>query len=963
MSTGPMPSPFTSPRSAPTDAGHGWRNGLARLGIDLRPGEGTSAALLFLYFFLIITFQYACKSVRQAEYIDRLGAEALPLVYFLVALCSLPVLAIYIRFCDRLPRHHLIAVTSLLVAASVIGFWWLLDRPGNWAPVAFYVWISIVFVLNVSQFWSYANHLFDPRQAKRLFGLVGAGGLLGGVAGGQVAAVATKLVGARFSLIVAAGILVLTAGLIYWIHARRGTGVAPDAGTAGMAKLAEARGGFKVIRGSRHLRLITLTMLVTVVVAQIVDLQFNSAVEQSTTDVEQRTALFGNFYTIMGLSAFAFQLVFTSRIHRTLGIGVALRTLPATMAVGSAGVLLAAAGFPALLLPAAMGLKVAENGIRYSLDQTTRELLFMPIPSEARLKAKAAIDVFVQRFGKGAAALLLVPVALGWMPAIQVGWLSLALIAVWLLVARAMSSQYVQTFRSSLRDATLSGANPVDIQDATTLELMVQSLDSDDPRQVLTSLDLLEYHDKAHLVPRLLVLHDDPAVRRRTLQVLARSQRREAASLVERAMGDPELDVRVQAARTLAAMLGQDAAAMLAHRLEDPDPRIRSAAIAAVARDCDEARLRSLERSLEKLLCDADPESRIEAAKALGALPDSLFETQMIRLVLDSDRRVAREAILAVASRSRRGKFNPLYGPLLVSRMRDRRLKHDARDALVACGPDGVPALVHFMNDPDEDLWIRRAIPRTLAQIGSPTAVAALVDALSATDSFLRRKAVAALADLREVGETGAVPSVKIERRVLEEAGRYLRHLADLSSLGPGPLGMEGPLVRWKPSPPTLLHDLLSDRLRTQIDQIFGLLALVHDPKDMRAARNGLLSGDRHRRNHALEYLDNTLRGETGRAIMVALGDATERERMERAQKSFGISRHPRDETLRRLIEAPRDGDGEAVWISAAALQAVDVLGIRALHPLVREASASAGDPLIRETATWVSSRIATSSP
>jgi AAA family ATP:ADP antiporter len=412
---------------------------VARLGIDMRPGEGVSAALLFLYFFLIITFQYASKSVRQAEYIDRLGAEALPLVYLLVAVSSLPFLMVYGLFCDRLPRHHLIAATSVTVALSVLGFGWFLDQPGNWAPVAFYVWISIVYVLNVSQFWSYANHVFDPRQAKRLFGFIGAGGLLGGVAGGQVATLATRLVGARFSLVVAAVVLLLTAVLIYVIHAVRGGRLAPDAGAAGMAKLAQARGGFKVIRRSRHLRLITATMLVTVVVAQVVDLQFSSAVEQSTTTLEQRITFFGNFYSIMGLAAFAFQLLFTARIHRALGIGVALRVLPGTLAFGSGAVLLAAAGFPGLLLPAAMGLKVAENGIRYSLDQATRELLFMPIPSKARLKAKAMIDVFVQRLGKGVAAVILLPVTLGLLPALQAGWIALALIAGWLGIAGAIT--------------------------------------------------------------------------------------------------------------------------------------------------------------------------------------------------------------------------------------------------------------------------------------------------------------------------------------------------------------------------------------------------------------------------------------------------------------------------------------------------------------------------------------------
>lgn len=947
----------TPPSAVPpplSGAVRGARAAFARLGIDIRPGESTAALLLFAYFFLIIAFQYACKSVRQAEFIDRLGAEALPLVYFLVALFSLPILAVYIRYCDRMPRHHLIATTSLLVAASVIGFWWLLQFPGGWAPVAFYVWISIVFVLNVSQFWSYANHVFDARQAKRLFGIVGAGGLLGSVAGGQLTALAARTVGVQFSLLFAAAILAATAGLIYVIHATSRSPASTDAGTAGISKIAEARGGMKVIRRSRHLRLITATMLVTVVVAQIVDLQFNSAVELSTTTKEQRAALFGNFYTIMGLAAFTFQLLFTSRIHRALGIGVALRTLPVTMGVGTIAVLVSAAGFPALLLPAAMGLKVAENGIRYSLDQTTRELLFMPVRSDLRVKAKATIDVFVQRFGKGAAALILLPVTFGWLPAPQVGWIALALIVVWLVVAAAMQREYVQTFRSGLRDATMADSSPVDLQDATTIEMLVQSLDSEDPRQVLTSLDLLRYHDKGNLVPRLLVLHDDPAVRIRTLQILAADRRREAATVVERAMGDPDLAVRVEATRTLAAILGEDAAHLMEDRLDDPDPRIRSAAIAAIGGNGDADRRAKVEHSLERLISDADPESREEAAKALGALPDSAFETQMVRLLLDDDRQVARQAMLAVASRMTRGRFNPLYGPLLVSRLRDRRLKHDARSALVASGPDVIPALVHFMNDPEENPWVRRALPKTVAQIGSPAAVQALLVALEAPDGFLKRKAADALIEMKQSGALRPVPRRELERRVLDETARYLRHLTDLRALGLDGASMDGPLIRWSRRPPTLLHELLSDRMRSQIDLVFGLLGLLHDNHDMDAARHGLIGANRLRRAHALEYLDNALRYEVGRSVLVALGDSTQRERFDRAKRTFGIAPEEADEMLRRLVASRVAGDGEASWIAVAALHAIHVLRVASLEPLVRETATRDSDPLVRETATWI---------
>jgi ATP/ADP translocase len=917
----------------------------------MRPGEGVPAVLLFLYFFLIITFQYATKSLRQAEYIDKLGAQALPLVYFLVAVCSLPVLLLYSRSVDRVPRQHLIAGTSILVSSSLVLFYWLFQLSAPWVPVVFYVWISIVYVLNVSQFWSYSNHVFDPRQAKRLFAFIGAGGLLGGIAGGQVAALATSFVGTYASLFIAAALLLLAGGLIYVIDRIRRPDDGSTEGAAGLGKLEEAKGGFQAIMQSKHLQLVAGIMLLTVMVAQVVDVQFSEAVEQSTTSLDQRNRFFGNFYSIMGMAALVFQLVFTSRIHRRLGIGFATRVLPVTMGFGTAAVLLAAVFAPLFLLPAALMLKVSENGIRYSLDQATRELLFLPVPSRARLKAKATIDVFVQRFAKGAAALLLLPVFFGMMSPIQAGWISFGLIAVWLGVTVLMRRQYVQSFREGLKTDTVDTASTVDLSDLTSLELLIQALDSTDSRQVVNSLELLQANNKGNLVPRLLLSHGDARVRRRTLRVFAVCVRQDAAPMVERLLADDDLDVRVEAIRTLAALHGNDSVAMMLPRLEDPDLHIRAAAIAAVAGHSSEARERAAV-SLSGLLTDARWTVRQDAARILGELHDPVFESQLIQLMYDADYRVAREAIRSVGARIERDRFNPVYGPILISALRHRRLKHEARTAVVACGERIIPALVHFLNDPHEQIWVRRAIPKTLSCIRTAGAVHALTDALDAEDPFLVRKVIEALGSMPPGRGQDAALQTALRRRLSREVRTYLRQLADLFGLGleGEDIRFLGPKVVWTERPPTLLHHLLTDRLTTQLDNIFRLLAVLHDPDDIWAAHHGLVGPVAGRRTHALEYLDNTLRGEVRATVFAAIGDVPHSQRFQNARDTYGVEIESRERTLRRLMSDSPGGDADAAWVSAAAVHAV--------YAYVQNLSEQASDPLVSETARWVTSRL-----
>ena len=144
---------------------------LKRFGVEVREGEAIAAVLLFLGFFLIITFQYTAKTVRQSTFIDTLGAELLPVVFLLVALFSYPPLALYNRYADRVARHRLLIVSCVIVAASMVAVYFAFQLGTKTVPVVYYVWVSIVFVLTVSQFWLYASNVLDPRQAKRLFGV------------------------------------------------------------------------------------------------------------------------------------------------------------------------------------------------------------------------------------------------------------------------------------------------------------------------------------------------------------------------------------------------------------------------------------------------------------------------------------------------------------------------------------------------------------------------------------------------------------------------------------------------------------------------------------------------------------------------------------------------------------------------------------------------------------------------
>ncbi|HSL19467.1 MAG TPA: Npt1/Npt2 family nucleotide transporter [Methylomirabilota bacterium] len=959
--------------ASPADGPHrsGLRELVAGSGLGMRAGERGLGWLFFVYFLVLTTVHFAGKSVRQASFIDSLGAENLPWVYLALAVVSYPVLVLYSRLAVRFAHGRLIVASSVAHAIALIVFYLLFGLGQSWVAVLYYVWLGMAFAIAVSQFWSYANHLFDPRQARRIFAFIGAGGLLGAIPGGLIAWSVTELAGARATLL-AAAVLMLLVPLAVSLIERLRPNTRPVPAVVERASVEEARGGLAIILRSRLLVLITSLMVATVVVGQLVGWQFYWYVEKVTEAVAQadqldaRTLIIGQFFILMGIVGFVFQLLFTQRIHRFLGVGAGMRVLPATVGACQVAVVVALVAAPTVVYPLVWVLMLAEGSLRHSVDQATRELLFLPVRGELRVRAKAFIDVFVQRFAKGLAALLILPVTFGLTPASYVAALTVVVLGAWLLATRRVRREYVVEYRRGLKSGVIQPDATIDPTDLVTITTLVQSLGSSDPRTVLHSLELLANHGQGHLVSPLLLHHSDPVVRRKTLEVLGETGREDLVDLVRKAVTDDDAEVRSGAIQTLAKLQGEKAAGLMSERLADPDPELRATAIASLLPSTDEDAARRADEALGRMLEDSDPAVRSEAARALGEVPEPHGRAAMIQLLYDRDMEVVRQAIRAVRRRLDRNGANPLYVPTLISLMGNRRLKHEAREAVVAVGDAAVQPLRLFMHSEDEEIWVRRAVPKTLALIGEQGAEDALEESLDAGDTLLRSKIVEALCFMRLRQRDTRFTASAIKKQVAVEAARYLRCLADLWAISSMyEARLEGPYAVWQRADrvPTLPQQLLAQRMSTLVSNIFGLLELIERPDDVRAARRSLASRQPAMRARALEYLDNSLTGSLRRDVFAVIDDAPFEEKLRRGRLYFGILMESPEATLERLIRLdPRiDPDGRGIIL--AALHAVWAEEVTSLYPVVAAMAEEADDPLVRETALWVAARAGTVPP
>ena len=156
---------------------------------DIRGGEGSKVTLMFIYVFLLTASLLIVKPVRNSLFLVKFGAEKLPYVFMLVALFSAIVALIYSKYSKRTRLNIMISVTLLISIACLLLIWLMLHAgyQGSWFLYAFYVWVAIFAVITSAQFWLLANYVFNAREAKRLFGLIGAGAISGAIFGGFLA--------------------------------------------------------------------------------------------------------------------------------------------------------------------------------------------------------------------------------------------------------------------------------------------------------------------------------------------------------------------------------------------------------------------------------------------------------------------------------------------------------------------------------------------------------------------------------------------------------------------------------------------------------------------------------------------------------------------------------------------------------------------------------------------------------
>lgn len=865
---------------------------------DIRPEERRNTFAAFGALLVLTSGHTLLETGRDALFLTRLPANQLPWMYLAIAVAALGMSKLHLS-----ANKSAIGGTILAGAAITAGLWLYghIQRWPAWLLYGLYVWAGSFASWVTVQIWTLLGRAHTMTQAKRLYGFIGAGAVLGGVVGAFGARAALTILPPGRLILAAA---VLFVGTVLPLAAIR----VPDATKEPTAESSDAAKGSTMTNATllasdvfaRRILFIALTATVAYTLADYVfKSRVAEAFQHETTGLAEWLSMFSAVTNTVALIA---QMFIGPWIFRTFGVQRALFFFPILFLGAGASVVITGGAFACAVL-----LKGFDASLRYSVHKTSMELLLVPVPDGTRERVKPIIELVGNRGGQAVASLAILGlVALHAANYATISAIVVLLAVLWLANVITIRANYLDVFRETLRTGGLSGKAELPDLDLGALELLFSGLNSSYDSEVIASLDLLAEQHRERLIPALILYHPSREVVLKALDLFAHRGRTDFLSIADRLNKHPDRAVAAAALRARTAVAPDRV--LLQERLDDEcaqvavtalvaliardwiDPKeadrrmkeaietrnwrtaaeiaraIRDVGIAdeaqepkAIAERFDDALIR-IAREAGKF--EADPQDAAEAAEKVRLQGFSDLETSI-------DAKVRLEVAQAMAARNRKA-----YLPVLVGMLNRHELRAAAREAIA-----GIPGAADFVDEVlsqrDFARDVRIHLPRTLAMFEPNLAAKKLIaHLLTERDGSIRFKVIRALIKLRRQH-----PKLSLDESVLRKAAELtLDHAEDLERWHSGLVqGDSGPPMSVTKIDPLqaahhLLVDLVHDKEQHATQRLFMLLDLIYQ-EDFEDIERGLRSQKPKTRASSLELVENIVTPPLRQRVLALVGD------------------------------------------------------------------------------------------
>ncbi|WP_335637838.1 hypothetical protein [Maribacter arcticus] len=842
---------------------------------DVREGEFKVSLWMLAYIFLVIAVLLIIKPTVNALFLSELGIEQLPFAFLLVAITAVTSSYFYSKAVSRFSLKKVIEVTIISSIVILIGLGILLSLHvvSGFLLYFFYIWVAIYAVLSASQFWILANLVFSIREAKRLFGFIGSGAIIGGIFGGYLTSILAPLIGNENLMFVAALLLFFCIPLlrkIWNIRVKKNGSFRKHKNPA-----SNTEPPLKLILKSKHLTYIASIVTISVVVAKLVDYLFSEFASSAITDADDLTAFFAFWFSTFNLLSLVIQLFFTHRIVGIWGVGFSLLLLPIGIFGGS---------ILFLLLPelsAVVVIKAMDGILKQSIHKSASELLTLPLPFDLKNKTKSFIDVVVDSLATGVAGCLLIFVVRGLdLPSFYIGVLIIVLVCLWLYFIYKVRIEYYKTFRTNLEvlTDTFKKTKKITASKTSVVAGMRTVFKNGSEEQILFMLDkLMEINDKRFADDvELLLEHTSNKVKISAIQNLYFLNSKSMTSEVSELLKIDDRDLTIATLAYILSFAHKDKSFVFDAYLQNSNERISSAALFCLAREAKhnyslKQRYSLLDRistSLVFIEKNTDNTSYLETViEILGVANMPIYYNKLIEFLNHENEEIVMTTIKSIGTT-----MDPTLGQHIIPFLEQKKYRPTVIEAFKQYGPQILPLLRKNVQERLQPLSVIRFIPMAMQSFYSKEAVHQLLGILTDNDLTVRLEVVRALSAIRSTHPQLKFNRYKVVSVIFDECKLHHQTLSSMHTQiiisyrnrtkSKKEIGDAERDAR------TSLLELLERRLDSGLERIFKLLGLRYQQKDVAIAYEGLLSHKQEAQHNAIEFLDNLLTGELKRKLL-----------------------------------------------------------------------------------------------
>ena len=446
---------------------------------NINQGEGFPTLILFLHFFAYVAISITGSAARDAYFLNMVDRKYLPLMFLAVAIVLSIVIEIYSRLSKNKDLSTIVSGTGIIFIATLFAIQKNLE---GWVIPFLYVWKDVIDAIIITQFWLIASQVFDPRQAKRLFGLLGAGGALAAIIIGSSIKQFVSIFGSENLLFATMSFLLVVILMANLIRPYRNINEQKNSNSKKDSQKDEKKSF------SPYLKSLAIIIGLAAVASRVVDYQFKITAVAAFPEQDDLVNFFGQYYAVTGIATMVIQLFITSRLLSRFGILVAILVLPTLFMTGAIGFLMSP------VLAAVYISKFSDQVFRFTLHNASIQLLWIPVKNTIKNRLKPVIEGSIRASLEGVSGILIFLSITVFNVPIHYLSISIVLIAIyWINKSFTLKKLYVKELQSAIEKRELNFEElTLDIQDEAMVKTINEALKNNDESQQILALEMIK---------------------------------------------------------------------------------------------------------------------------------------------------------------------------------------------------------------------------------------------------------------------------------------------------------------------------------------------------------------------------------------------------------------------------------------------------------------------------------------